>query len=113
MAFVALLALAVSFVVEALRYPLFLRNQYYTNLDILEFTIIGLWVAYRILSFPETERLRNPPLGLTIAVGLWLAWLWVSTLLARLYRDRAFAFDGRVLRVLVLLRLISVLTHGS
>ena len=98
---------------EALRYPLFLGNQYYTNLDILEFTIIGLWVAYRILSFPETERWRNPPLGLTIAVGLWLASLWVSTLLAPLYRDQAFAFDGRVLRGVVLARITFDLTHSS
>jgi hypothetical protein len=113
LAFVALLVLAFSFGVEALRYPITLGQQYFTNLDVLEFLIIGLWLIYRALSFLETEHWRNPSFGLTIAVGLWLATLWVSTFALQSYREQAFYFDGRILRGVVLARITFDLTHNG
>lgn len=111
--FVALLVLAFSFGAEALRYPVVIGQQYFTNIDILEFLIIGLWLLYRGLSFLETERWRNPSLGLTLAIGFWLAALWISTFVLTAHREHAFYFDGRILRGVVLARITFDLTHNS
>ena len=109
----ALLVLAFSFGAEALRYPLVIGQQYFTNIDILEFLIIGLWLIYRGLSFLETERWRNPSLGLTLAIGFWLATLWISTFVLSAHREQAFYFDGRILRGVVLARITFDLTHNN
>lgn len=95
-AFAALLVLAASFGVEALRFPIVISGETYTNVQLLQFVVIGLWFVHRILTFQKPESWRELPVGLTIAIGLWLAALWLSTFQAPDFRNQVFTFDSHI-----------------
>jgi len=101
-AVVALAALAVTFAVDVLSYPLSIGGQRFTNLEALQLAVIGLWIAHHLLSVNEAARWRSLPPGLTIAVGLWMVALAISTLLVPFFRDATVTFDSRVVRGVLL-----------
>jgi hypothetical protein len=97
-AFAALCVLALSFGVEAWRHPIALGELHFTNLEILQFLVVFLWIVYHNLRFQDDGVGHHLPRGLSLTLGLWLVVLGLSTFLAPGHRDQALAFDGRILR---------------
>src|SRR5262245_26367487 len=102
LAFAAMLMLAVSFPMEALNYPITIAGQTYSNIEVLQFVVLGLWTLYRSLSLGKHEHTRKLPPGLVLSTGLWAAVLWLSAFLAPQFRELAIAFDVRLTRGVLL-----------
>lgn len=98
----ALLALALTFAVDLLNYPVSVGGQRFTNLDLLQFLLIGLWIAFHLLSLDDPKRWRSLPLALSLAVGLWIVALAISAQLAPFFHDPAVAFVNRMVRGVLL-----------
>ncbi len=98
LAFAALLLLAFSLALEVLKpfitLPIAVGGWSFTNLEALQFIVIGLWLAARLLG----AGWRSPPRGLALALCFWLAVLMASTGAARSAQSSILIFDSQMLR---------------